>query len=86
MPELPTVNLVAVAEEIGRRRLVREGVHDLLGGPGGGGVLGDVEVDDAPAVTSTTRTKRTRRRAVGTVKKSIETRAGTWLARNVRQV
>jgi hypothetical protein len=49
MPELPTVNLVAVAEEMGRRRLVREGVHDLLGGPGGGGVLGDVEVDDAPA-------------------------------------
>jgi len=27
-----------------------EGVHDLLGGPVGGGVLGHVEVDDAPAV------------------------------------
>jgi hypothetical protein len=34
---------------------------------------------------STTRTKRTRSRAVGTVKKSIETRSRTWLTRNVRQ-
>src|SRR5438445_819926 len=33
-----------------------------------------------------TRTKRTRRRAMGTVRKSIETRSRTWLARNVRQV
>jgi hypothetical protein len=43
-------HLVAVAEEIGRRGLVRKGVPDLLGGPGSGGVLGDVEVDDVPAV------------------------------------
>ena len=50
VPELLTVDLVTIAEEIGRRGLVREGVHDLLGGPGGGGVLGDVEVDDPPAV------------------------------------
>jgi hypothetical protein len=35
---------------------------------------------------STTSTKRTRKRAVGTVKKSIETRSWTWLVRNVRQV
>src|SRR5438309_7421491 len=32
------------------------------------------------------RTKSTRKRAVGTVKKSIETRSRTWLARKVRQV
>jgi hypothetical protein len=32
----------------------------------------------------TTRTNRTRRRAVGTVKKSIKTTSGTWLARNAR--
>jgi hypothetical protein len=35
---------------------------------------------------STTRTKSTRRLALETVKKSIETRSRTWLARNVRQV
>jgi hypothetical protein len=50
VPKWLTVDLVAVAEEIGRRGLVRKGVHDLLSGPVGGGVLGQVEVDDAPAV------------------------------------
>ena len=52
MPELLTVDLVTIPEEIRWRGVVREGVHDLLGGPGGGGVLGHVEVDDAPAVVS----------------------------------
>src|SRR2546422_2449309 len=33
-----------------------------------------------------TKTKRTRKRAVGTVTKSIETRSRTWLVRNIRQV
>jgi len=42
----------AVAEQTGGRGLVREGVDELLGRPGGGGMLGDVEVDDAPAVVS----------------------------------
>jgi hypothetical protein len=36
----------------GRCGLVREGVHELLSRPGGGGMLGDVEVDDPPAVVS----------------------------------
>jgi len=36
--------------------------------------------------TSTTSTKRTRKRAVGTVKKSRATKSRTWLARNVRHV
>jgi hypothetical protein len=87
VPELLAVDFVTITQEKGRCGLVREGVHELLSRPGGDGMLGDVEVDDAPAVVSeTTRTKRTRRRAVGTVKKSIETRSWTWLARNVRQV
>src|SRR3989441_8783645 len=46
--KLLAVDLVTVAEEIGRRGVVREGVHDLLGRPGGGGMLGDVEVENAP--------------------------------------
>jgi hypothetical protein len=50
-------------------------------------MLGDVEVDDpSPMVASTKKTKRTRHPAVGTVKKSTETRSRTWLVRNVRQV
>jgi hypothetical protein len=50
MPELFAIDAVAIAEEIGRRGVVREGLHDLLGRPARGLVLGHVEVDDAPAV------------------------------------
>jgi len=52
VPKLLAVDLVTVAQEIRRRRVVREAVHDLLGGPEGGGVLGDVEVDDGSAMVS----------------------------------
>jgi hypothetical protein len=48
--ELLAIDLVTVAQEVGRRGVVRERVYDLLGGPEGGGVLGDVEVDDAAAM------------------------------------
>src|SRR5207247_1649732 len=50
LPEHVTVDRVAIAEEIRRGGVVREGVHDLLGRPGGGGMLGDIEVEDAAAV------------------------------------
>jgi len=48
VPKLLTVD--PVAQEIARRGVVREGVHDLMGGPEGGRVLGHVEVNDAPAM------------------------------------
>jgi hypothetical protein len=44
------VDAVATAEKITRRRIVPERVDELPGGPGGGGMLGDVEVNEAPAV------------------------------------
>ena len=50
LPKPLAVDGVAIAQEIGRRGGVREGVDDLLGGPGGGGMLRDVEVKDAAAV------------------------------------
>ena len=50
VPERVTIDAVTIAEEIGRRGVVREGVHDLLGRPVRGGMLGHVEVDDAPAM------------------------------------
>ena len=50
LPERVTVDTVAIAEEIGRRGIVREGVDELLGGPGGGGVLGHVEMQDTAAM------------------------------------
>ena len=52
MPKWLPVDAVAIAEEIGRRGIVGEGVDELLSGPDGGGVLGHVEVDDPPAVVS----------------------------------
>src|SRR5213594_2505337 len=87
LPEHVTVDRVAVAQEVGRGGVVREGVHDLLG----------VQAAVGCSVTlkwrtrrrwwaRMTKTKRTRKRAVGTVTKSIETRSRTWLVRNIRQV
>ena len=43
-----TVDVVAIAEQIGWRRVVRERLDDLLGGPGRGGMLRHVEGPDAP--------------------------------------
>jgi hypothetical protein len=50
LPEHVTVDRVAIAEEVGRGGVVWEGVHDLLGRPGSGGMLGDIDVEDAAAV------------------------------------
>ena len=50
MAEPLAVDLVAIPEEIGWRGVFGEGVHDLPGRPGRGGMLRDVEVDDAPAL------------------------------------
>jgi hypothetical protein len=82
--ELLAIDLVAVAQEVGRRRVVRERGDDLLGSPTGGG--------RSVTLKWTTRrrwwasTTRTCKRTVGTVKKSMETKSRRWLARNVRQV
>ena len=50
LPERGTVDTVAIAEEVRRRGFVRDGVHDLLGRSGGGGMFSHVEVDDTPAL------------------------------------
>ncbi len=48
--KLLAIHLVTVAQEIGGRGVVRKRGDDLLRGPDGGGMLGDVEVDDPPAM------------------------------------
>jgi hypothetical protein len=52
LPEGVTVDCIAVAEEVGRRGVVWEGVDDLLSGPAGGRMLGDIEMDDSSAMMS----------------------------------
>ncbi len=60
-PEGVAVDRVAIVEKVRRRGVIREGVDDLLGRPGGRGMLGDVEVEDAPRCwAGATRMKRTR--------------------------
>ena len=50
LPKVLAVDAVAVAEEIGGCGGIRSGVDELLGRPVRGGVLGDVEVEDATAM------------------------------------
>jgi len=50
LPERVTIDAVAIAEEVGRRGVVWEGVDDLLGRPGARGMFGHVEVEDAAAL------------------------------------
>jgi hypothetical protein len=47
LPKSSAVDTVPIAQEIAWRFFPRTRVHDLLGGPLGGGMLSDVEVDDA---------------------------------------
>ena len=49
-PDGEGVGLIAIPEEIGRGGVFGEDSHDLRGRPGRGGVLCDIEVDDAPAL------------------------------------
>ena len=49
LPERVDADRVPIAEEVTRRGVVGEGVHDRLGRPVCGGVLGGVEVEDPPA-------------------------------------
>jgi len=49
LPERVDADRVPIAEEVTRRGVVGEGVHDRLGRPVCGGVLGDVVGEDPPA-------------------------------------
>src|SRR2546425_437987 len=46
------VDGVPIAEQILRRCLFREALDQLVGGPGGGGVVGDVDLDDFSPVVA----------------------------------
>src|SRR5262245_60988123 len=48
--ELVAVETVTITEQVGRSRVMREGLDDLPSRPLGRGVVGDVEVDELTAV------------------------------------
>jgi hypothetical protein len=50
LPERVTVDAIAITEEVRRRGVVREGVHDLLGRPDGGGIFRHVEGENTPSM------------------------------------
>jgi hypothetical protein len=50
--EIRGVDGIAIAEQVGGAGLVRERVDDLLGRPGGGGLVGDADVDEFSAVVA----------------------------------
>lgn len=87
-PERIAVDHVPVSHEPSRRGVIREGINNLLRGAAGGRMVGNREVDAIRRrwCARSTKTKSARPVTVGTVKKSIDTRAATWLARNVRHV
>src|SRR5262245_26417111 len=49
-PKVSPVDPITVAQEIAWRFFPREGIHDLLGGPRGGGMLSDVEMYETSAL------------------------------------
>ena len=51
-PELTAKDTVAIAKQIARDLVERKRLPQLLGSPFGGGMGGDVEVDDAAPVVS----------------------------------
>jgi hypothetical protein len=50
LPKGSAIDAVPIAQEIPRGLVPREGLNDLLGGPRGRGMLGDVEVDDVTSI------------------------------------
>ncbi len=87
-PKLLTVRPVPIANDVPWRRVPRKNLADLLRHPRCGRVCCNTEVLDAPpfVAQATMKTNRTANVAVGTTKKSVETRQPTWLSRNVRHV
>jgi hypothetical protein len=71
-PEGITVDGIAVAEEVGRCGVVREGIYDLLSGPAGGGMLGDIEMDYPSAMVSEQDENEEHPQACGRDREEIE--------------
>ena len=87
-PKFAAVDTVSIAEQVARRGVIGESFDNLLRRPGSGRGIGHVEVHDLATTMQQDHehVERTRKVAVGTTKKSTETRSARWFWRNVRQV
>jgi hypothetical protein len=70
--EISAVDGIAIAEEVSGAGLVRERVDNLLGGPGGRGMVGDADVEEFSAVVAEYHEAEEEAKVrVGTTKKSM---------------
>jgi hypothetical protein len=78
IPETFTVDLVPVSDQVAWRSVFGERFQDLLSGPSCRRMPGHVEINTLRRRwAKTTKTNKTRKVAVGTVKKSMETNSFT---------
>jgi len=81
------VDTVGTAQQVPGWGIPRECLHELLSGPRGAWVVGDVEVDDfAPLMAQNGKDEEHPEGRRGTVKKSMATKSLRWLSRKVHQV
>jgi hypothetical protein len=81
------IDAVPVADEETRSVVPRPRLTELLGGPDGGRVRGDVDVNDPSTVMGQDdEHEEHAERGGGEVKKSIDVSWEMWLVRNVRQL
>jgi hypothetical protein len=81
------VDRVPIAEQILGCGLFREALDQLVGSPGGGGVVGDVDMDEFSTVVRRIKNPKSKRKvSVGTTKKSTATMSWICVSRKVRHV
>src|SRR5215472_6092290 len=87
LAELTPIDLVPISQQVTWCVIFGKGFDHLLSGPARRGMLRHLRVNHtSPVMTRTTKTNKTRKVAVGTVKKSIDTRSWIWLFRKALQV
>ena len=81
------VDSVPIAEQVLGRGFFREALDKLAGGPGGGGVVSDVDMGEFSTWCRRIRNPKSKRKVrVGTTKKSTATMSWRCASRNMRHV
>ena len=81
------VDGIPIAEQVRGRSLFREALDQLVGGPGGGGVVGDVDMDEFSTVVSKDQEPEEQMKGErGATKKSTATMSRICASRKARHV